>query len=258
MVSITPRTRVSHQSTYRKTALSVTTRPLFVVLLLAFATNASSLRFYLHDRERRCFRFEAPYDSRVRGHAMLSNGRGSAELTLEIHDNMKKTIFHSHYDDPKKSVFSFMTPRFDPAHHADKDIDDLDDYEYDPRELEGWFDACLVLSIDSSHDSNARRAVSLWFRPEDFYDEHDNVDTNAADSEVVSVSRQLEDVQSALNHMVGDIVSLQQRERRLVDHNRYTTRRLLVLAFVSLLTLVLTSALQYMHFKTYFKSKKLL
>lgn len=152
-----------------------------------------------------------------------------------------------------------MTPHFDPAHHADRDLDDIDEYDYDPREFEGWFDVCVVLTVDrSSHEAHTRRAVSFWIRPEDYYDEHIEDGASAADSQVHSVQRHLEDVQNILNHMVGDIVSLQQRERRLVDHNQRTSSRLLTLAFLSLFVLVITSSLQFMHFKTYFKSKKLL
>lgn len=152
-----------------------------------------------------------------------------------------------------------MTPVFDPAHHADRDIDDMDDYDYDPREFEGWFDVCVILTVDTtSHDAHTRRAVSFWIRPEDYYDEHDESGGSAADSQVHSVRKQLEGIQNELNHMVGDIVSLQQRERRLVDHNQRTSKRLLTLAFLSLFVLVITSSLQFMHFKTYFKSKKLL
>lgn len=242
-----------------KPKFSCVTLTLIALCVFTLATRSSCLRFYLHDRERRCFRFESPYDSKVRGHASVTNGKGSAELSVEVRDTSGKTIFHTHNDDPNKSTFSFSTPKYNPAIHADRDLDDIDDYDYDPREFEGWFDVCVVLSVDrTSHDANTRRAVSFWVRPEDFYDEHNDGGANAADSQVHSVRNQLEDVQGVLNHMVGDLVSLQQRERRLVDNHQRTSKRILTLTLLAIFVMLAVTSAQFMHFKTYFKSKKLL
>lgn len=219
----------------------------------------------MHDRERRCFRFESEYDSLVNAHASIANGPGlSAELSVEIRDSRKHLVYTSHRTPSTDSSFSFRTPKFDPA-HMDRDLEAEEEeaYDYDPREMEGWFETCLILSLDrSTHDPNARRAISFWIRPHnthgDILDDVHAHNTKASDEQVQGVTRSLQDIQDVLKRMITDIVILQQRERRLVDHTKATSKRLVYLALFCLSLLVVVGFLQFMHYKTYFKSKKLI
>lgn len=233
---------------------------LIVTLTLTWTTPTTSLRFYMHDRERRCFRLEAPFESRIVGHASIANGRGPADLSIEVKDKPGAVLYQSHSGSPDRSSFSFRTPKFDTA-HADRDLYDEEEeaYDYDPREVEGWLDVCLLLSMDrSSHDPNGKRAIVFWIRPEELHPDDESSSAPATDSDVHSVSKSLQNMQDVLKAIITDMVSLQQRERRLVDHNQGTARYLVTLTVFSLFVLAITSGLQFMHFKSYFKSKKLL
>lgn len=214
----------------------------------------------MQDRERRCFRLEAPFESRIVGHAAISNGRGSAELSIDVKDKSGHILYQSHSGHPNRASFSFQTPKYDPA-HSDRDLyeDDDDSYDYDPHEIEGWLDVCMVLSMDrATHDARSKRAILFWMRPEELHADEEGSSAPASDTNVQFVSHSLQEMQEVLKGMVADIVSLQQRERRLVDHSHITARRLVLFALSSLVVLMATSMLQYMHFKSYFKSKKLL
>lgn len=239
---------------------------LFLLVIISLTTTpAKAVRFYMHDRERRCFRFESEYDALILAHSTVSNGKGTAELSIEVRDTRKHVIFQSHHlASDTKTKFSFRTPKFDPT-HVDRDIEEEEEeaYDYDPREMEGWFEACLTLSLDrTTHDPLSERAVTFWIKPEDYHmdqehEAHDG-DNKADDEQVVSIADSLQEMQTLLQKMVTDVVVLQHRERRLVDHSQHTSKRLVILSFISFFVLIFTSVLQFTHFKTYFKSKKLI
>lgn len=230
------------------------------ILGFLLLTQSFALRFYLHDQARRCFRFEAPYDARVLGHASIANGKGYAEVNIDIRDKRGHIVYQSRITNPNQASFSLKTPKFDPANieHIPEEEEE-EAYHYDPRDIEGWFDVCLTLYVRrTSHDVHSKRAISFWIRPQEFHPEVEGITNQASDSQVHSIAHSLQQMQDVLKTMVTDIVTLQQRERRLVDHSHATAQRLIVLAVVSLVILVVTAIFQYMHFKSYFKSKKLL
>lgn len=211
----------------------------------------------MQDRDRRCFRFEAPFETRVVGYASVANGRGTAELNVNVKDKRGRTVYQTRRGNPDHASFSFQTPKYDEALMGGNSEDNEDIYNYDAHELEGWYDVCLEMAVE--RDSKNQRAVTFWIRAEDYYADLDGpASQQASDEQVNSVSRSLRDMHEKMKGMIRDMVLLQQRERRLVDHGHATAKRLVILAVVSVIVIIVTAVLQYMHFKNYFKSKKLL
>lgn len=226
---------------------------LSLITLLLYLPLTPALRFYLHDRERRCFKFDSSYSARVIGSASVANGPGSAELSLEVLDPSNKLVFSSQRgsssDDAK---FAFRTP----DHYTGAAPEPDEDYRYEEYDLDSTYTACLVLAFDEArHAAGVKRAVEFWIRPEK--SARFATEPRAKEGTMVSVNSALGDMQDILRGIVVDLAALQQRERRLVKRTEMTSDRLLLFAVLSLVVLMGTSVMQFMHFKTYFKSKKL-
>lgn len=225
---------------------------LLLITLLLYLPLTPALRFYLHDRERLCFKFQASYAARIIGTASVANGPGSAELSLDVLDPSNKSVFSSRRGSSSDAKFAFRTP----DHYTGVAPEPDDDYRYEEYDLDATYTACLVLAFDEArHAAGAKRAVEFWIRPEKsprFASE-----PRAKEGTIVSVNSALEDMQETLRDIVVDLAELQQRERRLVKRTEMTSGRLLLFALLSLVVLMGTSVFQFMHFKTYFKSKKL-
>lgn len=209
----------------------------------------------MHDRERRCFKFDAPYASRVIGAASIANGKGAAAvLSFDVRTLSRKIVFESRRDGQQNEKFAFLTPHYSDGHPPRID----DDYGYGDEEMNAQFEACLVLNFHEMHHvENARRSVEFWIRP-DSSTIHSIGERRAAETSMETMISVLEDMQYTLKGMVGDLAALQQRERRLVSTTELTGSRLLQFAAVSIAVLLITSTLQFRHFKTYFKAKKLI
>lgn len=223
----------------------------FVIVVIASLTQScSSLRFYLNDRERRCFNFEAQHGVRVLGHRSISNGRGQAELSLEIKATNGRVVYESHSGDAKEAMFSFITPAFDASH-------DYEEYEYEMEDPHAVFTACLTLSLHASmHTPNEKRAVTFWVEV-DARGSGESAQGHATGSSMIRVQHALRQMQNMLKKVAIDLTQLQARERRLVKRSEATAGRLKLFAGVSLTVLIATSSLQYMHYKKLFKAKKL-
>lgn len=232
--------------------------------IVMFYTPSQALRFYLNDREQRCFKFEAPLHTRILGHASVENGHGGAAgLSVEIRDGDHKVIYQSHPHDKRDASFSFQTsgrglPRRG-AHDPQHPHDEPDEYDYDERDVEGWFSACVVLMSDKpSHNAHSRRAVSFWTRSTVVPGELPNSSSRASNDRVVVIENQLLQMQQTLQGMAAELVALQDQERKLARHNAATGRRLVIYAVIAIVVSTATSALQFSHLVNYFKGKKLL
>lgn len=214
-----------------------------------------AVRFYMHDRERRCFKFEAPYTSRIIGIASIANGKGAtAVLSFNIKSLSGKLVFESQRDGQQNGKFAFTTPDYFDTNQPHID----DDYGYEDEEMTAKFEACLVLNFHEMHHiENGRRSVEFWIRP-DSGKRHPMKERKASETSIETMNNALEDMQYTLTSIVDDLAALQQRERRLVNATNLTSSRLLQFAVVSIVVLLITSTLQFVHFKTYFKTKKLI
>ncbi|PXF43906.1 hypothetical protein BWQ96_06372 [Gracilariopsis chorda] len=220
----------------------------FVIALLI--QSCGGVRFYLNDRERRCFNFEAQHGVRVLGHRSIAHGRGQAELSLEIKAANGKVVYESHSGDAKDSMFSFITPAFDAPQH-------YEDYEYEMEDPHAVFAACLTLSFHASmHTANEKRAVTFWVEV-DARGSGESAQGHATGGSMIRVQQSLRQMQNTLKTVAIDLTHLQARERRLVKRNKATAERLKLFAGVCLTVLIATSSLQYMHYKKLFKAKKL-
>lgn len=209
----------------------------------------------MHDRERQCFKFEAPHSSRVIGAASIANGKGAtAVLTLEIKTQSGKLVFESRRDGRQNEKFAFVTPDYFDSHPPHIE----DDYDYEDEEMTAKFEACLVLNFhEMRHIENGKRSVEFWIRP-DSGNRYSVEERKASEESLETMNHALKDMQYTLKSIIGDLAALQQRERRLVNITKLTGRRLLQFAAVSIAVLLITSTLQFVHFKTYFKAKKLI
>lgn len=176
-------------------------------------------------------------------------------------DSTRHSIYETHRgsspsaSDHISSKFAFRTPAHHPADGPHPD----DDYLYDDYLDDATFDACLVLSFEQrgTYREGAKRAVEFWIRA----DGRGAIPVNqprAKEGAMGKVNAALEDMQTSLTRIVADLSALQQRERRLVRRTTVTASRLVIFAVLSLLVIVATSTLQFLHFRTYFKSKKLI
>lgn len=218
-------------------------------------TGGRALRFYLHDRERRCFKFDAHYGSHIIGHRSIANGKGNAELSIEVKSLSGKVIFENHSGDPKDTKFSFNTPEYYTEHP--NQIDE-DEYEYDPQEVAETFTACLVLTLDAAmHTGSDNRAVSFWIRT-DSLDVERGSERHASEDTVGKVHTLLQQMEVTFREMIMDLEGLKRREKRLVSRSEATGRQLRLFAIVGIVVVVGTSSLQFLHFKSFFKTKKLI
>lgn len=245
-----------------RNAMSLTPSCSFTFILLAsifffifLLTPTVALRFYLEDRERRCFKFDAPHGSRIIGQRSLTNGRGHAHLTLEVRSASGAMVYESHSPDPNQTTFAFTAPPF----HAEHAIPlNPEEYEYDPQESDASFSVCLLLSFDVAYyTKSTKRAVSFWIRPDSPHHRPRALAPRASEEGVASVSRALSSMHDTLTAIISDLAVLQQREKRLVLRNETTARRLSFLSCTSLIVIVATSGMQYIHFMYFFNAKKL-
>lgn len=207
----------------------------------------------MHDRERRCFKFDAPYSSRVIGERSIGNGRGHAVLHMDVKSTSGVHVHSSDTADAAPAKFAFVTPDY----YTGRAPDVEDDYDYEPYELDASYAVCLTLSFDDHrHVDRGKRPITFWIRP----DRHKGLvpEPKAKEGSLGTISVALQDMQESLRGMVNDLAALQQRERRLVLRTEATGSRLVLLAILSLVVIVATAALQFFHFKSYFKSKKLI
>eukprot|EP00177_Eucheuma_denticulatum_P001250 GFKZ01002278.1.p2 GENE.GFKZ01002278.1~~GFKZ01002278.1.p2 ORF type:complete len:242 (-),score=32.83 GFKZ01002278.1:1076-1801(-) len=229
---------------------------LFSLLILSCHQPCKALRFYMQDRERRCFGFHAPPSARVIGGATVGNGKGSAELSFEVKSQIGKVVFEAKRGAGENEKFAFVTPAVNDGHHEDYDYEDFD-YD-DDDELDAKYSVCLLLAFHhTEHVSNSRRSVDFWIRP-DSYTAHLITEPKAHEGSIAAIIDSMEAMQNILTAMTRDLASLQQRERRLVKHTKMTGRRLLQMAVVSVVLLTIVSVMQFLHFKTFFKGKKLI
>lgn len=209
----------------------------------------------MQDRQRRCFQFEAAYSTRIIGVASVANGKGDAKLQFDVKSNTGKVIYSSDRGSTGKGdKFSFNTPKY----NSNNDVYDDEYYDYDEEELSAKYDVCLFLTFHATqHVADAKRSIEFWIRPESEMATLGEV-PNAREHDLSALSVSMRDIQHSLKTMTGDLASLQQRERRLAKRIAFTAHRLTLMATLSILVLVATAVLQVMHFKTFFKSKKLI
>lgn len=210
----------------------------------------------MQDRERRCFGFHAPPSARVIGGATVGNGKGNAELSFEVKSQTGKHIFEAKRGAGENEKFAFVTPGFNGGHQENYNYED---YDYDDDdEMDAKYSVCLLLAFhQTEHVSNSRRSVDFWIRP-DSYTAHLVTEPKAHEGSIAAVIDSMEAMQNTLSTMTRDLASLQQRERRLVKHTKMTGQRLLHMAVISVVLLTIVSVLQVLHFKTFFKGKKLI
>ncbi|CAN8068438.1 unnamed protein product [Agarophyton chilense] len=223
---------------------------LFVVVLIVSGC-CDALRFYVRDRERRCFHFEAPYGARVLGHRSIANGKGKAQLSLEVkRASGGELVYESHSGDPKDAMFSFTTPPFDNSQQ-------YDEYDYEEDEQMAVFDACLMLSLDDTmHTTHGERAVTFWIN----VDYRESVKSSSGRATTQGMSRMtnaLRGMHKTLKSLLMDLAELQLRERRLVRRTKATARSVGTFTAVSLTVLVAVSLVQFLHYKKLFTAKKL-
>lgn len=178
---------------------------------------------------------------------------GEVRLALTVKDSAGSTLLDTTRGNADKGAkFSFAAPN---SYRAG-DVEDA--YEYDDFEPSGTLSACLILTFDDAvHRPGVKRAVLFSIQPQSKL----GVDTEgppAKEGGVMAVARQMEQMEGTLNDMVGDLVALQQRERRLVKKTEATGGRLLVLSVVSYIILVAVATTQIQHYRSFFKAKKLL
>lgn len=230
--------------------------PTFILLLL-FIHGTTSLRFHLHDRENRCFRFKAPPGARVIGERSVSNGPGRAVLHVKVQTESGDSVHESATADPTPAKFAFRTPAsekpLDHAYHYDEY-----DYDDDDMQVELTYTACLKLTFDDHmHVPNVKRAVSFWIK-HDSGNTPSMHDVKAKEGTVAVVNNAMENMLHSLSGMVADLSALEQRETRLVSRTEANASRLVLLAVLAIIVTVCTAVAQVLHFKTYFKSKKLI
>lgn len=234
---------------------------LFCLLVICNIVPISALRFYLRDRERRCFKMDAPPSSRIVGHKAIDNGKGNADLSIDVRTANGKHVYESSSRDSKHHHFSFTSPAVDKnqEHRHPEDYEDYEDYydDYDD-EYDVVLEICLMLTFDSHvHNAEGKRGVSFWIRAE-----KESVDLRAEGKATVNtvfgMARTLIEMHNSLQSIAQELSTLRQRERRLVHRHESNAKHIYLLAVLSVIVMIGTSALQFMHFKKYFQTKKLI
>lgn len=229
---------------------------LLTLLICALSiTGTRSLRFYLRDREKRCFSFEAPPNAVMLGEARAASGKGAPDILVHvIADRDSKTIFRRQLNHATK--FSFRTPVAMQRH--DLEGDDYDDYDGEDEsqfDHSGMYSACITIShARNVHHDGSKRAVFFSIR-DGHKDPKDGAATESDADQVQTAMRQMHDT---LNQVIRDLALLQKRERTLLNKNQLVGARVLQLAILATLVLVATAASQVVYFKSFFKRKKLL
>ena len=140
-----------------------------------------------------------------------------------------------------------------------EDYEDYDDYYDDyEEEYDVSLEICLMLSFDTHlHNAEGKRGVSFWIRPEKETVDLQS-DGKATINTVFGMARTLIEMHNSLQSIAQELSTLRQRERRLVNRHESNARYIYILAVLSVIVMIGTSALQFMHFKKYFQTKKLI
>lgn len=222
-------------------------------ILALLCSGALSLRFSLNPGERRCFTDDLPTSSHISASVLVTDGKGAMDIDVWVTTTEGRVLYHKRA--PSHGSFSFETTTPKKTQHSGIDSEDDDDHMY------GWVDETYRFCIEHQRthgaviDGDVSRLVSFEIKGSS---QNMRMATNHAKVEATDkLTSKMVDMHHTLNGLLDDLAVLQQRERALVRRVGHTTGRVSAFSALSVCVALVTSALQYKYFKTYFQNKKL-